>query len=66
MYCQKCGKQIDDGSDFCKYCGSKINGEMVSRNNFVVQRQSTEHTKSKAETMLKKEQQHIDKLKSYL
>ena len=26
MYCQKCGKQIDDGSDFCKYCGSKING----------------------------------------
>ena len=39
MYCQKCGKQIDDGSDFCKYCGSKINGEAVSRNNFVVQRQ---------------------------
>lgn len=38
MYCQKCGKQIDDESDFCKYCGSKINGEMVSRNNFVVQR----------------------------
>ena len=60
MYCQKCGKQIDDGSAFCQYCGSKINGEMVSRNNFVVQRQSTEHTKSKAEEMACRKYTSID------
>lgn len=23
MYCQKCGKQIEEGSRFCPYCGSK-------------------------------------------
>ncbi len=23
MFCQKCGKQIDDGGNFCPYCGSK-------------------------------------------
>lgn len=24
MYCNKCGKQIMDGSAFCNYCGAKI------------------------------------------
>lgn len=24
MYCTKCGKQINDGSTFCKFCGNKI------------------------------------------
>lgn len=24
MYCQYCGKQIDDGSAFCPYCGRKL------------------------------------------
>lgn len=62
MYCQKCGKQIDDGSDFCKYCGSKINGETVSRNNFVVQRQSTEHTKSKAEFISDYRAKHSERM----
>ncbi len=27
MFCEKCGKQIADGSTFCKYCGSRINGD---------------------------------------
>ncbi len=24
MFCQKCGKEIKDGSKFCKYCGNEI------------------------------------------
>lgn len=24
MYCYKCGKQIDDGSRFCNYCGTQL------------------------------------------
>ena len=24
MYCNKCGKQLADGSIFCNYCGVKI------------------------------------------
>ena len=24
MYCPHCGKQIDDNSEFCRFCGSKI------------------------------------------
>lgn len=47
---------------FCKYCGSKINGEMVSRNNFVVQRQSTEHTKSKAEFISDYRAKHSERM----
>lgn len=31
MYCQKCGKQIDDGSAFCQYCGVHT-GNFVSNN----------------------------------
>ena len=23
MYCIKCGKEINDGADFCQYCGQK-------------------------------------------
>lgn len=26
MFCSHCGKQIDDHSAFCKYCGNSING----------------------------------------
>ncbi len=25
MFCQKCGKQIDDNSNFCVYCGARVN-----------------------------------------
>lgn len=25
MYCEHCGKQIEDGASFCPYCGSKVN-----------------------------------------
>ena len=31
MYCQKCGKQIADGSVFCQHCGAQI-GNVVSDN----------------------------------
>lgn len=51
MYCQKCGKQIDEGSVFCQHCGAQI-GNSVSDNfsnrnanlNFNVQ-----HTERKTE-----------------
>lgn len=60
MYCQKCGKQIDEGSVFCQHCGAQI-GNSVSDNfsnrnanlNFNVQHteRKTEHIKSKEEFM---------------
>ena len=25
MFCRKCGVEIEDDSQFCKYCGTKIN-----------------------------------------
>lgn len=34
MYCRNCGKQIEDDSVFCKYCGKKILSEIpLSQNN---------------------------------
>jgi uncharacterized membrane protein YvbJ len=27
MYCKKCGKQIDDDSMFCSFCGTKVGKE---------------------------------------
>lgn len=60
MYCQKCGKQIDEGSVFCQHCGAQI-GNSVSDNfsnrnanlNFSVQHteRKTERIKSKEEFM---------------
>ena len=60
MYCQKCGKQIDEGSVFCQHCGAQI-GNSVSDNfsnrnanlNFNVQHteRKTERIKSKEEFM---------------
>lgn len=26
MYCKNCGKEIDDGSIFCKFCGTDLSG----------------------------------------
>jgi membrane protease YdiL (CAAX protease family)/DNA-directed RNA polymerase subunit RPC12/RpoP len=36
MFCQKCGKKIDDDSEFCVYCGFKIKMEVknVDSNSF--------------------------------
>lgn len=28
MFCSKCGKEIDEGSAFCKYCGAKIDNSI--------------------------------------
>ena len=30
IYCNKCGKEISDGSEFCNYCGSKTNGKELT------------------------------------
>ncbi len=27
MYCNKCGKQIPDGSEFCNFCGTRVSTE---------------------------------------
>ena len=45
MYCQKCGKQIADGSVFCQHCGAQI-GNVVS-DNFLIKMQikyNVQHT----------------------
>lgn len=31
MYCKKCGKQISDNSIYCKYCGSKQDEQLDSK-----------------------------------
>lgn len=28
MFCTNCGKQIDEGSKFCPYCGQKVDCEL--------------------------------------
>jgi len=30
MFCEKCGKKIEENSHFCIYCGGDINGDGVS------------------------------------
>jgi|GEM_PF-625410 hypothetical protein len=30
MYCQKCGKEIDDSTNFCGYCGAKVESKNQS------------------------------------
>ena len=32
MFCEKCGKQLNDGAAFCRYCGNKINNTNESGN----------------------------------
>lgn len=27
MFCNRCGKEIDNGAIFCKYCGAKVQQE---------------------------------------
>ena len=29
MYCKKCGKQVEDGSSFCPYCGADLREQEV-------------------------------------
>lgn len=38
MYCQKCGKQIDDNSKFCAHCGAPTDG--VKTNSFSINNNS--------------------------
>lgn len=30
MYCNKCGKEVDDKEKFCKYCGTPLESEIAS------------------------------------
>ena len=29
MYCSKCGKEIEEASQYCKYCGTRLEGETL-------------------------------------
>ncbi|WP_081720120.1 zinc-ribbon domain-containing protein [Methanobrevibacter arboriphilus] len=29
-YCPECGKKLEEGSDFCSDCGTKVNSESVN------------------------------------
>ncbi len=29
MYCSRCAAQVNDNSNFCCHCGSKLNGNKV-------------------------------------
>lgn len=31
MYCKNCGKEIEDGSSFCPYCGSSVSKKICDR-----------------------------------
>jgi len=31
MFCQKCGKPIDNDASFCRYCGFKVSADNISR-----------------------------------
>ena len=43
-YCPECGKKLEEGSDFCSDCGTKVNSESV--NDFEKNNESTyEQTK---------------------
>lgn len=45
MFCHKCGKQLDEGSNFCPYCGvAQIDSETHSVNAGNLHRQSTNST----------------------
>ena len=40
MYCDKCGKEIADDSNFCRYCGNKIQSESTVSMSAVVEEYS--------------------------
>lgn len=35
MFCENCGKQIDDDAKFCEYCGANINDDTTSTDKVV-------------------------------
>lgn len=47
MKCTQCGKTIEDGSDFCYYCGAVFNNEKMSK--VIVEETSEEQPQRKAE-----------------
>lgn len=62
MYCQKCGKQIDDESVFCQHCGAQA-GNAASENlanKTANQSFSVQHTEKKTERIKSKEEFFAD------
>lgn len=50
MYCKKCGKEISDDANFCKYCGTKfLKKEVVNRKMIVKEMEETKTVKNKNE-----------------
>ena len=35
MFCENCGKHIDDDAKFCEYCGANINDDTTSTDKVV-------------------------------
>ena len=35
MYCRKCGKAIEGDSEFCRYCGAKVDSEISVSNSLL-------------------------------
>lgn len=62
MFCRFCGKQIQDDSDFCSYCGQSLTGIHIEKNTPSMQRsQDTFDNKSalKADSFYKQEAAQI-------
>lgn len=47
MFCQKCGKQIEDGSRFCPYCGAKNALEPEQKNQEILDKKVKKGRKKK-------------------
>lgn len=46
MYCKHCGKEIDDDSKFCRYCGGEQETPIINSKKNVAEEKS--HTKKKS------------------
>lgn len=52
MFCQKCGKENEDGSQFCLYCGAALVPSNNTALNNNVMMSNDEVTKKKEEKMV--------------
>lgn len=54
MFCNKCGKEIDDLSDFCKYCGNSLKNDTADLTENALNFQSSEKKASIVSVCAKK------------